>query len=44
MTNPELLTIGFKTGLTAFCSVMGVLLILYVMVRILQKFDTGAEK
>jgi len=40
MSNYTMLNAGFKTGLTAFCSVMGVLLILYVMVRILQKFDS----
>lgn len=35
-----MLILGVKVGLTAFGSVMGVLMILYVMVRILQKFDS----
>lgn len=40
MTNSAMLILGVKVGLTAFGSVMGVLMILYVMVRILQKFDS----
>jgi len=36
----ELLIQGTKIGLTAFVSVMGVLALLYVFVRMLQKFDT----
>lgn len=43
MANSELLTQGFKVGLTAFGSVMGVLFILYLTVRILQKFDVDVK-
>ena len=39
MTTSEMLISGAKTGGVAFVSVMGVLFILYIMVRILQKFD-----
>lgn len=39
MDNMQLLNDGVKVGLTAFASVMGVLALLYVFVRILQKFD-----
>ena len=38
MTTSMLIS-GAKTGGVAFVSVMGVLFILYIMVRILQKFD-----
>ena len=38
MTTSMLMS-GAKTGGVAFVSVMGVLFILYIMVRILQKFD-----
>lgn len=42
-TNPEKLSQGLRVGLLAFGSVMGVLLILYLTVRILQKFDVDAK-
>ncbi len=42
-TNPEMLSQGVHVGLLAFGSVMGVLLILYLMVRILQKFDVDEK-
>lgn len=43
MANSELLISGLKVGLTAFGSVMGVLMILYLSVRILQKFDVDEK-
>jgi hypothetical protein len=42
-TTPEKLSQGLRVGSLAFGSVMGVLLMLYLTVRILQKFDVDEK-